>query len=111
MEADGAPFTSIPLSLLMTSILSYSYTDQRKVETDIEVTEDQTGHLLALPKQRTNQLSNATCSWSANCCHEYEICVLKKKKKAILKAKGFNTQGYLVESVFGLVKAMQGDSQ
>ena len=36
MEADGAPFTPVPLSVLhFTGIQSYGYTDQRKVETDI----------------------------------------------------------------------------
>ena len=44
MEANGAPFTPWPLSVLrFTVIQSYGYTDQRKVETDIEVTEDRTG--------------------------------------------------------------------
>ena len=46
MEADGAPSTPLPLSVLrFTGIQSYSYTDQRKVEADVEVTEDQTGDL------------------------------------------------------------------
>ena len=41
MEADSAPFTPLPLSLLrLTGIQSYGYADQRKVETDVEVTED-----------------------------------------------------------------------
>ena len=41
MEADGAPFTPLPLSVLrFTGIQSYGYKDQRKVETDVEVTED-----------------------------------------------------------------------
>ena len=41
MEADGAPLTPPPLSVLrLTGIQSYGYTDQRKVETDIEVIED-----------------------------------------------------------------------
>ena len=36
MEADGAPFTPLPLSVLcFTGIQSYSDTDQRKVETDV----------------------------------------------------------------------------
>ena len=36
MEADGAPFTSLPLSVLrFTGIESYGYTDERKVETDV----------------------------------------------------------------------------
>ena len=36
MEADGAPFTPLPLSVLrFTGIQSYGYTDQRKVETDV----------------------------------------------------------------------------
>ena len=44
MEANGAPFTPWPLSVLrFTGIQSYGYTDQRKIETDIEVTEDRTG--------------------------------------------------------------------
>ena len=41
MEANGVPFTPLPLSVLrFTGIQSYGYTDQRKVETDVEVTED-----------------------------------------------------------------------
>ena len=36
-----------PLTVLrFTGIYSYSYTDQRKVETDVEVTKDQTEDLL-----------------------------------------------------------------
>ena len=47
MEADGAPFTPLPLSMLrFKGIYSYSYTDQRKVGKDVEVTEDLTGYLL-----------------------------------------------------------------
>ena len=35
-EADGAPFTPLPLSVLrFTGIQSYGYTDQRKVETNV----------------------------------------------------------------------------
>ena len=41
IEANGAPFTPLPLAVLrFTGIQSYGYTDQRKVETDVEVTED-----------------------------------------------------------------------
>ena len=55
MEADGAPFTSPPLSVLrLTGVKSYGYTDQRKVEIDVEVTEDRTGDL----SPRTSQLSH-----------------------------------------------------
>ena len=44
MEADGAPSTPLPLSVLrFTGIQSYGYTDQRKVEADVEVIEDRTG--------------------------------------------------------------------
>ena len=58
MEADGAPSTPLPLSVLrFTGIQSYSYTDQRKVEADVEVTEDRTGDL-SLRKPRTSQLSH-----------------------------------------------------
>ena len=47
MEADGVPLTPLPLPVLrFTGIQSYGYTDQRKVETDVEVTEDRTGDLL-----------------------------------------------------------------
>ena len=54
MEADGAPFTSLLLSVLrFTGIQSYGYTDQRKVEADVEVTEDRTGDL-SLRKPRTS---------------------------------------------------------
>ena len=43
MEANDAPFTPLPPSVLrFTGIQSYGYTDQRKVETDVEVTEDRT---------------------------------------------------------------------
>ena len=36
MEADGAPFTPLRLSVLrFTGIQSYGYTDQRKVEKDV----------------------------------------------------------------------------
>ena len=36
MEADGAPFTPLPLSVLrFTGIQSYGYMDQMKVETDV----------------------------------------------------------------------------
>ena len=57
MEADGVPSTP-PLSL---SVLRFtgiqSYTDQRKVEADVEVTEDRIGDL-SLQKPRTSQLSH-----------------------------------------------------
>ena len=54
MAADGAPFTPLPLSVLgFTGIQSYGYTDQRKVETDVEVAEDRTGDL-SLRKLRTS---------------------------------------------------------
>ena len=62
MEADGAPFTPLPLSVLrFTGIQGYGYTDQRKVEVDVEVTEDRTGDL-SLRKPRTSQLSH-DCSY------------------------------------------------
>ena len=55
---DGAPSTPLPLSVLrFTGIQSYSYMDQRKVEADVEVTEDRTGDL-SLRKPRTSQLSH-----------------------------------------------------
>ena len=58
MEADGAPSTPLPLLVLrFTGIQSYSYTDQRKDEADVEVTEDRTGDL-SLRKPRTSQLSH-----------------------------------------------------
>ena len=58
MAADGAPFTPLSLSVLrFTGIQSYGYTDQRKVEADVEVTEDRTGDL-ALRKPHTGQLSH-----------------------------------------------------
>ena len=61
MEADGLPFTPLPLSVLrFTGIQRYGYTDQRIVETDIEVTEDRTGDL-SLRKLRTSQLGHG-CS-------------------------------------------------
>ena len=53
MEANGAPFTPLPLSVLRFKG-SYSYTD-RNVETDVEVTEDRTGDLLLRkPRKKTN---------------------------------------------------------
>ena len=55
MEADGVPSTPLPLSVLcFTDIQGYSYMDQRKVEADVEVTEDRTGDL-SLRKPRTRQ--------------------------------------------------------
>ena len=45
------------VSALFYDCLSCSYTDQRKVEADIEVTENRTGDLLFL-RQRTSQLSH-----------------------------------------------------
>ena len=58
MEADDVPFTPLPLSVLrFTGIQSYGYTDQRKIETDVEVTEDRTGDL-SLRKPRTSRLSH-----------------------------------------------------
>ena len=63
MEADGAPSTPLPLSVLrFMGIQSYSYTDQMKVEADVEVTEDRTGDL-SLRKPRTSQLSH-DCSYT-----------------------------------------------
>ena len=61
MEANGTPFTPLPLSeLSLTRIQSYGYMDQRKVETDIEVTEDRTGDL-SRREPRTSQMSH-NCS-------------------------------------------------
>ena len=58
MEADGAPSTPLPLSVLrFTGIQSYGYTEQRKVEADVEVTEDRTGDL-SLRKPHTRQMSH-----------------------------------------------------
>ena len=58
MEADGAPFTPLPLSVLrFTGIKSYGYTDQKKVERNVWVTEDGTRDL-SLRKPRTRQLSH-----------------------------------------------------
>ena len=52
------PLPPLPLSVLrFTGIQSYSYTDQRKVEADVEVTEDRTGDL-SLRKPGTSQLSH-----------------------------------------------------
>ena len=69
MEADGAPFTPLPLSVLrFTGIQSYGYTDQRKVETDVEVTEDRSGDL-SLRKPCTSQLSHdCSCHMTALLC-------------------------------------------
>ena len=49
------PLPPLPLSVpRFTGIPSYSYTDQKKVEADDEVTEDRTGDL-SLRKPRTSQ--------------------------------------------------------
>ena len=46
MEANGALFTPLSMSVLrFAGIQSYGYTDQKKVETDVQVTEDRTGDL------------------------------------------------------------------
>ena len=58
MEADGAPSTPpATVSAPFTGIQSYSHTDQRKVEADVEVKEDRTGDL-SLRKPCTSQLSH-----------------------------------------------------
>ena len=64
MKADGAPPPPpLPLSVLrFTGIHSYSYTDPRKVEADVEVTEDRIRDL-SLRKPRTSQLST-TAPWT-----------------------------------------------
>ena len=63
MAADGAPSTPLPLSVLhFTGIQSYGYADQRKVEADVEVTEDRTGDL-SLKKPRISPLSH-DCHWA-----------------------------------------------
>ena len=62
MEANGASFTPLPLSVLrFTGIQTYGYTDQRKVGADVEVTEDRTGDL-SLRKPCTSQMSHVDCS-------------------------------------------------
>ena len=58
MEADGAPSTPLPLSVLpFMGIQSYGYTDHSKVEAEVEVTEDRTGDL-SLRKRHTSQPSH-----------------------------------------------------
>ena len=70
MEANGAPFTPVPLSVLrFTGIQSYGYTDQRKVETDVEVTED-----LSLRKPRTSQLSHPAFNMAGYGRLEHVMC-------------------------------------
>ena len=55
MEADGSPFTTLPLSVLhFTDIQSYIYMDQRKAETDDEVTENGTGTSCSESRALTN---------------------------------------------------------
>ena len=57
MEADAAPFTPLPLSVLrFTGIQSYGYTDQRKVDTDVEVTEIVNSNLMCLRKHPSQRL-------------------------------------------------------
>ena len=77
MEADGAPSTPLPLSVLrFTGIQSYSYMDQRKVEADVEVTEDRTGDL-SLRKPRTSQLSHdCSCELNVGCRLQNMLFVL-----------------------------------
>ena len=59
VEADGAPFSPLPLSVLrFAGISSYGFTDQRRVEADVEVSEIRIGDLL-LREPRTNQLMHA----------------------------------------------------
>ena len=54
----NGPKNPLPLSVLrFMGIQSYSYTEQRKVEADVEVTEERTGDL-SLRKPRTSQLSH-----------------------------------------------------
>ena len=58
MDTSGTPFIPPPLSVhRFTGVQSYGYTDQRKVEIDVEVTEDRTGDL-SLRKPRTSQLGH-----------------------------------------------------
>ena len=79
MEANGAPFTPLPLSVLrFTGIQSYSYTDQRKVEADVEVTEDRTGDL-SLRKPRTSQLSHDYFSSGLFCFLVFLGCFLLRQ--------------------------------
>ena len=63
MAADGAPSTP-PASVCAPfyGIQSYGYTDQRKVEAGVEVTEDRTGDL-SLKKPRISPLSH-DCHWA-----------------------------------------------
>ena len=52
----------MPISVLScTGIENYGYTDQRKIEVDLEVTQNRTGYLLPW-KPRTSQLSHANYS-------------------------------------------------
>ena len=54
------PLPPLPLSVLhFTGIQSYSYTDQRKVEADVEVTEDRTG------TSRSESRALANCATTA----------------------------------------------
>ena len=64
MEANGAPFTPLPRSVLhFMGIQSYGYTDQRKVKADVEVTEDRT----EISRSESRALANwaTTATWSA----------------------------------------------
>ena len=73
MEADGAPSTPLlPSVLRFTGIQSYSYTDQRKVEADVKVTEDRTGDLslrkpLAILATTAPHLTSFDCFVKSRC--------------------------------------------
>ena len=74
------PLPPLPLSVLrFTGIQSYSYTDQRKVEADVEVTEDRTGDL-SLRKPRTSQLSHD--------CSDRTFCAVTPLKQGFLWLNG-----------------------
>ena len=62
IEADGALSTPLPLSVLhFMGIQSYSYTYQRKVEADVEVTEDRTGDLSLRKPHASSLLTVEKC--------------------------------------------------
>ena len=72
------PLPPLPLSVLrFTGIPSYGYTDQRKVEADVEVTEDRTGDL-SLRKPRTSQLSHDCPSITYYSILLFSLCPTKR---------------------------------
>ena len=68
MEADGAPFTPLPLPVLcFTGIQSYGYTDQRKVKTDVEV---------KIKPETSRSKSRALANWATTAPLSVKIIII-----------------------------------